>query len=277
MAQTYADEGKDISIRAENIHIGENVTFGASVDIQLKGDFIMGDRSHLGNDVQIRGHHVRIGCDLFHSQGLRVGGGGRQHPNASLEIGDRCTIHNNFINVCERVTLGNDVGLSPEVSILTHGYWLSVLEGFPARFAPVTIGDGAIIGYRSLIMMGVTIGERAVIGAQSVVTKNIEPNSVYAGSPAKLIKRITPPSDLEKHALVTHILEQYQSIAEYHSIAPVIAADYPIIRVNNCQFNVETLAFEGQEDEETDDFRDYVRKWGLRFYSNRPFSSVWNQ
>jgi acetyltransferase-like isoleucine patch superfamily enzyme len=277
MAQTYTDAGKDILIKAENVQIGENVTFGTSIDIQLKGDFVIGDRSHLGNDIQIRGHHVRIGCDLFHSQGLRVGGGGRQHPNANLEIGDRCTIHNNFINVCERVKIGNDVGLSPEVSILTHGYWLSVLEGYPARFAPVTISDGAIIGYRSLIMMGVTIGERAVIGAQSVVTKNAEPNSIYAGSPAKFIKKITPPTEQEKRALVAHILKEYRSIAEYHSVRPVIVTDYPIIQVNDCRFNVETLAFEGREDEETDDFRDYVRKWGLRFYSSRPFKSVWNQ
>ena len=218
---------------------------------------------------------MEIGCDLYHSQGLRVGGGGRQHPNANLKIGDRCTIHNNFINVCEEVRIGNDVGLSPEVSVLTHGYWLSVLEGYPARFAPVAICDGAIIGYRSLIMMGVTIGERAVIGAQSVVTKDVEPNSIYAGSPAKFIRKITPPTDEEKRALVTHILKQYRSMAAYHSISPVILVDYPIIQVNNCRFNVETLTFEGEEDEETDDFRDYARKWGLRFYSKRPFKSVW--
>lgn len=275
MAQIYTDEKKKIFIKAENMHIGESVTFGESIDIRLKGNFEIGDRSHLGDDILIRGNNLKIGCDLFSSQGLRVGGGGRQHPNANLKIGDRCTIHNNFINVCEEVEIGNDVGLSPEVSILTHGYWLSVLEGYPARFAAVTICDGVIIGYRSLIMMGVTIGERAVIGAQSVVTKNVEPNSIYAGSPAQFIRKIIPPTDEKKHALVGHIMKEYQSIAAYHSISPDISVDYPIIRLNKCRFNVETLTFEGNEDEETDDFRDYVRKWGLRFYSKRPFKSVW--
>lgn len=275
MAQTYHNEEKRISIKAENIYIGHDVTLGTAIDIRLKGDFEIGDRSHLGDDVHIRGNTVRIGTDLFHSQGLRVGGGGRQHPNANLQIGDRCTIHNNFINVCEPVVIGNDVGLSPEVSILTHGYWLSVLKGYPARFAGVTIKDGVIIGYRSLIMMGVTIGERAVIGAQSVVTKNLEPDAIYAGNPAKLIKKVLPPTDEEKRALLEHILEEYRAIASYHSISPEIQVEYPIVRVNHCQFNVETLACEGQEDQETDDFRDYVRKWGLRFYTQRPFKSVW--
>lgn len=275
MAQTHIDEKRKIYIKAQNIYLGEGVTLGESIDVRLRGHFIVGDRSHLGDNIHIRGNNVKIGCDLFHSHGLRVGGGGRQHPNANLSIGDRCTIHNNFINLCEEVRIGNDVGLSPEVSILTHGYWLSVLEGFPARFAAVTIRDGAIIGYRSLVMMGVTIGEGAVIGAQSVVTRNVEPNAVYAGNPAKFIRKIIPPAEEEKRTLVAHILEEYRSMAAYHCITPAILLDYPIIRVNNCRFNVEALTFEGEEDEETDDFRDYVRKWGLRFYSKRPFRSVW--
>jgi len=275
MAQTHTDHKNDIYIKAENISLGRDVTFGRSIDIRLKGNFVIGDRSRLGDEVRIRGNNVTIGRDLFHSQGLRAGGGGSHHPNANLSIGDRCTMHNNFINLGEPVIIGNDVGLSPEVSILTHGYWLSVLEGYPARFAPVTIRDGAIIGYRSLIMMGVTIGERAVIGAQSVVTKNAEANCIYAGNPARLIRKIAPPSAEVKPVLLTRILKAYQSIAQYHSISPVIRATYPIVHVNKCRFNVEDLTFEGEEDEETDDFRDYVRKWGLRFYSERPFKSVW--
>jgi len=271
----YEDKKKDIFIKANTIQIGNDVSFGNSVDIRIKGDFVIGDRSHLGDDVSIRGNNVSIGCDLFHSQGLRVGGGGRQHPNANLSIGDRCTIHNNFINVCEPVDIGNDVGLSPEVSILTHGYWLSVLDGFPAKFSGVKIGNGVIVGYRSLIMMGVTIGEMAVIGAQSVVARNVEPLSIYAGNPAKLIRKIVPLKEEQKREMVAHILQEYKAIAAYHSISPAITADYPIITVNKCRFDVEQLSVTGDEDEETDDFRDYVRKWGFRFYSNRPFKSVW--
>ena len=271
----YEDKKKNVFIKANTIQIGNDVSFGNSVDIKLKGDFAIGDRSHLGDDVSIRGNNVSIGCDLFHSQGLRVGGGGRQHPNANLSIGDRCTIHNNFINVCEPVDIGNDVGLSPEVSILTHGYWLSVLDGFPAKFSGVKIGNGVIVGYRSLIMMGVTIGEMAVIGAQSVVARNVEPLSIYAGNPASLIRKIVPLTEEQKREMVAHILQEYKAISAYHSISPLVTVDYPIITVNKCRFDVENLSVAGEEDEVTDDFRDYVRKWGFRFYSKRPFKSVW--
>lgn len=51
------------------------------------------------------------------------------------------------------------------------------------------IGDGVWLGMRSMIMPGITIGEGAIIAANSVVTKNVEPYSIVAGSPAKLVKK----------------------------------------------------------------------------------------
>ena len=92
MAKVYSNETDNIFIQANTIHIGEAVTFGKSIDIKIKGDFFIGDHSRLGNDVNIRGNNVKIGDHLFHSQGLRIGGGGRQHPKANFSIGDRCTI-----------------------------------------------------------------------------------------------------------------------------------------------------------------------------------------
>jgi acetyltransferase-like isoleucine patch superfamily enzyme len=271
----YRDKKKNISIKADHIKIGENVSFGKNIDIDIRGKFSIGNRSRLGDNVVIRGNNIIIGKDFYHSEGLIVGGGGIYHPNANLIIGDRCVIHNNFINVCEEVKLGNDVGLSPETSILTHGYWLSVLDGFPVKFAGVIIHDGVIIGYRSIILMGVTIGKNAVIGTGSVVTSNLKENKIYAGNPAKLIRAIKPLEKKDKILKINYIISEYKKIAEYHKINPFINVQYPIIFVNKCQFNVEKLTFTGKEDSETDDFRDYVRKWGLRFYSNRPFKSVW--
>ncbi|MCW8470838.1 CatB-related O-acetyltransferase [Fluoribacter gormanii] len=51
------------------------------------------------------------------------------------------------------------------------------------------IKDGVWLGMRSMIMPGVTIGEGAIIAANSVVTKDVEPYSIVAGSPAKLVKK----------------------------------------------------------------------------------------
>lgn len=274
--QIYQDKSKNIFIKAREIDIGNNTSFGNNIYVDVKGGFHIGDRSRLGHDVKIEGRNIFIGKDLYHSEGLRIGGGGYTNPTANFSIGDRCTIHNNYINIAEPVIIGNDVGLSLDVAIQTHGYWLSVLEGFPAKFSGVTINDGVIIGYRSMILMGVHIGRNIVIGANSVVTKNLDrPNSVYAGNPAKFIREVTSLSKEERIETINYIIDKYKEIAAYHEISSNITINYPYIYVNECKFDVEKLEFSGKEDKETDDFRDYIRKWGLRFYSDRPFKSVY--
>ncbi len=269
----YIDTYKNIEIEAGSVDIGNHVHFGRNVSILLRGKFSIGDYSYLGDDVQIRGNNVRIGQHLFHSSGLRVGGGGYQNPTASLTIGDRCTIHDNIINICEPIEIGNDVGLSNEVTLLTHGYWLSVLEGYPASFKGIKIGNGVIIGYRSLVMMGVEIADETVIGAQSAVTKSIDRRGVYAGSPVKFIRDIVEPSLYGKMKKLREIIEGYIPIANYHGIIPKIEVDYPFVCFKNLVINVENFHYSGMEDDDTDNFRDYMRKWGIRIYTERPFRS----
>ena len=56
---------------------------------------------------------------------------------------------------------------------------------------PVRIGRGAWIGFDSCVLPGVTVGEGAVVGARSVVTTDVEPFTIVAGNPARLIRRFT--------------------------------------------------------------------------------------
>ena len=51
----------------------------------------------------------------------------------------------------------------------------------------ITIESSAFIGVRAMIMPGITIGKKAIVGAQSVVTKNVKPNQIVAGNPAREI------------------------------------------------------------------------------------------
>ena len=62
---------------------------------------------------------------------------------------------------------------------------------YPRRVASTKIKKGAWITPGCIILAGITIGENAVVGAGSVVIKDVEPYSVVAGNPAKLIKRLT--------------------------------------------------------------------------------------
>lgn len=270
----YENLQQGIEIVASDISIGKSVEFGQDISVKIRGLFKIGDYSRLGDNTHIRGNNVSFGKHLFNSSGLRIGGGGRQHPHANFGIGDRCTIHNNLINICEPVVIGNDVGLSPEVSIMTHGYWQSVLEGYPAKFAGVTIEDGVIVGYRSLILMGVRIAKDIVIGAQSVVTKDLVEKGIYGGSPAKFLNKIVPLGLDQQIAKLEEIFESYKEIAFYHGITPFIKIDYPMVFIRGFQFNAETFEYIGQEDEETDDLRDYIRKFGIRIYTTRPFKSI---
>jgi acetyltransferase-like isoleucine patch superfamily enzyme len=113
---------------------------------------------------------VRIGSGTFLNQGVMVA------SLALVEIGDHCM----FANGCF-------------ISDAAHRFddpdqpvpW----QGFRSK-GPTRIGDNVWCGAHVVITSGVTIGERSVIGANSVVTRDIPPFSIAAGSPAKVLRKI---------------------------------------------------------------------------------------
>jgi len=270
----YEDRKRNIYIKANSIEIGEDVSLGNDIRITVKGKFIIGDYGRLGNGCNIEGNNIIIGKHFYNSGGIIVGAGGQQYPTANLTIGDRCVIHNNVINICEPVTIGNDVGFSGRVEVITHGFWLSALEGYPVSFKGVNIEDGVILGFGSTLLMGASLAKNIVLGAHSLVTKRLDQEkSIYAGSPAKLIRKIEEINEGQKVELLKSIIHKYKEIAKYHNINPKISLDFPHITINKFRINVRTFEYEGVEDNETDNFRDYIRKWGIRIYTPRPFAT----
>lgn len=90
------------------------------------------------------------------------------------------------------VTIGDNVFIGPNVSIYTACH---PIEPQPRNTGvewaePVTIGSNVWIGGSVTILPGVTVGDNSVVGAGSVVTKDVEPYTVVAGNPARIIKRI---------------------------------------------------------------------------------------
>ena len=102
-------------------------------------------------------------------------------------IGERCYLQG-------QITIGNYVVMAPEVIVLTSNHKFndpSKLMRFEGNqdMDPVIIEDDVWIGTRVIILPGIKIGKGSVIGAGSVVTKDVEPYSIVAGNPAKLIRK----------------------------------------------------------------------------------------
>ncbi len=111
---------------------------------------------------------------------------------------------------CCPVAIGENVFFGPNVSILTpihplrwqdrNVYLKSDGTATDREYArPITIGNNCWIAGNVTICGGVTIGEGSVIGAGSVVTRDIPPNSLAAGVPCRVIRRITQDDSLEIH------------------------------------------------------------------------------
>lgn len=112
-----------------------------------------------------------------------------------LNIGERCFLGDEtLIDLYDKITLEDDVTLAQRVLVLSHmnvGYRDHPLQKyFPKSSKPVIFKNGCFVGAASTILPGVTIGERSFIAAGSVVTSDVPGESVFAGVPAKLIRKI---------------------------------------------------------------------------------------
>lgn len=98
----------------------------------------------------------------------------------------------NFVYHRGSLTIGDRVSIAAGVIIIlsSHSNFSDVSKHVTQRPDSVTIGNDAWIGAGSIIMNGVTIGEGAVVGCGSVVTHDVEPHTVVAGNPAKLIRTV---------------------------------------------------------------------------------------
>lgn len=83
-----------------------------------------------------------------------------------------------------RIQTGSDVSIGPEATILTLSHDPQSPD-FADEGADVVIGDRAWIAHRAIVLPGVRIGEGAVVAAGAVVTRDVEPYQIVAGSPAK--------------------------------------------------------------------------------------------
>jgi acetyltransferase-like isoleucine patch superfamily enzyme len=266
-------------IKAPKIDIADTPAVGKNVRIVSRQPITIGKRCRFGDNVDINVERLTIGDDFFHYEpGLRIGGGGSNFPDAIIEIGSRCVMHNNYINVAKPVIIGDDVGLSPDVQIITHGFWNNPLKGHPYKYGPVTIGNGTIVGQRSMILPGVTIPPHSVIGAQSTVTKTLMiPHTIYAGNPAKEIRQLERPTMEQQNEFIWMVITEFSKLYKRQTGKDVSIEfnAYPWLSLDGYfRVNLEEGTYAGDENEVTDAFRDFLRRYGVRVYTKRPFGNV---
>lgn len=110
-----------------------------------------------------------------------------------VTIGRRC-----FIQQCctffgrGGITIGNDVFIGPKVNLITINHDRDPDNRSATYGRRIVIEDKVWIGINSTVLPGVKIGYGAIVGAGSVVTRNVEPMTIVAGNPARVIKKIEP-------------------------------------------------------------------------------------
>jgi maltose O-acetyltransferase len=95
------------------------------------------------------------------------------------------------------IRIGKDVQIGPNVQLLTptHPIDPEVRRCKLEAAQPISIEDNVWLGGGVVVLPGVTIGENSVIGAGSVVTRDIPPNAVAVGNPARIIRTANPVDD----------------------------------------------------------------------------------
>jgi len=144
----------------------------------------------LGKEVKIFAYVNLYGCEI--GDNSKIGSFVEIQKNAKIGRNVKVSSHT-FI--CEGVAIEDDVFIGHNVSFINDKYPESTTGGRLQNEAdwnvvPTHIKRGSSIGTSATILCGVTIGENAIIGAGSVVTKDIPPNVVAAGVPARVRRHL---------------------------------------------------------------------------------------
>jgi len=123
--------------------------------------------------------------------------------NGSISLGNYILISpGTSIRSAESIDIGDSTMIASDV-VITDSDWHGIYDrtDYVATPKPVKIHKNVWIGERSIILKGTQIGENSIIGAGSVVHGDIPPNSIYAGNPAKEVKKLDEGSFVTREEL----------------------------------------------------------------------------
>ena len=158
----------------QGVIVGKNVHFGE--DVTIWNYVVIGDRTRIDD-----GTLVGSFCDI----------------GKEVVIGRNCSIqaHATISNGCK---IGDSVFIAPNTSLLNDKYPKSAL------LTPPIIEDNAVVGGGVTVLPGVVIGKKAVVAGGSVVSKDVPPNTVVKGVPAKVAMTLEEYEAKRKNYIGSH-------------------------------------------------------------------------
>lgn len=168
--------GRAVRYRMSGARIGRGCTFEPGIAFQY------GWRTRFGNDCIVDAY-AQLKCPTAVNPVVRY----------NIDIGNNVFIGRGvIIDANSSVKIGNDTFVAPYcfISDTNHKYADSTtpirLQG--CHYKPVEIGEDVWLGAHVIVLAGVTIGRGCVVGANSVVTRDLPPDVVAAGAPARVIR-----------------------------------------------------------------------------------------
>jgi maltose O-acetyltransferase len=147
----------------------------------------IGKNSVIRGELLIYSHSGKISV----GESCYVGDGSRIWSSESVNIGNRVLIsHNVNIHDTDSHSINTELRSQHFYAIMSTGHPKENI--FDIKASPVVIDDDVWIGFNSTILKGVKIGKGSIIAACSVVTKDVPPNVIVAGNPAKVIRELVP-------------------------------------------------------------------------------------
>ena len=189
---------------------GIRIAGGGRLDVRGRFSYGAGCTIGVGANIIVRREAtLRLGTKCAIGRYVELG------PDREIEIGSETSIQDRSI-ILGDVTFGRYCTLAPNVYISSGRHWfdlhphelikdqdrfvLADAALLKNRSKLVTVEDDCWLGINTVVMPGVTIGKGSVVGANSVVTADIEPYTVVAGAPAKLLRRrldFIPPREID--------------------------------------------------------------------------------
>lgn len=172
------------------LRYGEKIKIGRNVKIYGKMYVVLGENARLiiGDNVLFRNKTLYNFVGIAKESSIYV------NSNAILEIGNNSGFSGVSIYCANEINIGEYCNFGGNTSIWDTDFhpldWdvrRRTLDG--TKTAPIFIGNDVFIGAHCLILKGVSIGDRSILGAGSVLTKNVASDCIYAGNPAKFIRK----------------------------------------------------------------------------------------